>query len=72
MTVLPKKTVCFYFQAVVNQTISGLACGKTNPRTCCFSSVDRFNFLSELREAFIRTLKLDDEHIIAPKYSHLF
>ena len=30
------------------------------------------HFLSELREAFIRTLKLDDEHIIAPKHSHLF
>ena len=28
--------------------------------------------MSELREAFIRTLKLDDEHIIAPNHSHLF
>mgnify|MGYP000843419142 CR=1 FL=1 len=24
------------------------------------------------RQAFIRTLKLDDEHIIAPNHSHLF
>ncbi len=30
------------------------------------------HFLSELREAFIRTLNLDDEHTIAPKNSHLF
>lgn len=30
------------------------------------------HFLSELKEAFIRTLKLDDEHIIAPENSHLF
>ena len=28
--------------------------------------------LAELKEAFIRTLKLDDEHIIAPTHSHLF
>ena len=25
------------FQAVVNQTISGLACGKADPRQCCVS-----------------------------------
>ena len=30
------------------------------------------HFLSELRKAFIRTLNLDDEHIIAPNHSHLF
>ena len=30
------------------------------------------HFLSELKAAFIRTLKLDDEHIIAPENSHLF
>ena len=30
------------------------------------------HFLSELKEAFIRTLKLDEEHIIAPEHSHLF
>ena len=28
--------------------------------------------MSELRNSFIRTLNLDDEHIIAPKHSHLF
>ena len=59
------------FQAVVNQTISGLACGKPIRGHVAFLG-GPLHFLSELREAFIRTLKLDDEHIIAPKYSHLF
>ena len=45
---------------------------KTNSWSCCFSRRARLHFLSELREAFIRTFKLDDEHIIAPKHSHLF
>ena len=58
-------------QAVVNQTISGLACGKPIRGHVAFLG-GPLHFLSELREAFIRTLKLDDEHIIAPKYSHLF
>ncbi len=30
------------------------------------------HFLSELKEAFVRTLNLDDEHTIAPGHSHLF
>ena len=30
------------------------------------------HFLSELKTAFIRTLKLDDEHAIVPENSHLF
>ncbi|MEF9916244.1 MAG: acyl-CoA dehydratase activase-related protein [Lachnospiraceae bacterium] len=59
------------FQAVVNQTISGLACGKPIRGHVAFLG-GPLHFLSELREAFIRTLHLDDEHIIAPKYSHLF
>ncbi|MDD3402650.1 MAG: acyl-CoA dehydratase activase-related protein [Hespellia sp.] len=59
------------FQAVVNQTISGLACGKPIRGHVAFLG-GPLHFLPELREAFIRTLKLDDEHIIAPKYSHLF
>ena len=32
----------------------------------------RFTFLSELKTAFIRTLKLDEEHTIVPDNSHLF
>ena len=59
------------FQAVVNQTISGLACGKPIRGHVAFLG-GPLHFLSELKEAFIRTLKLDDEHTIAPKNSHLF
>ena len=59
------------FQAVVNQTISGLACGKPIRGHVAFLG-GPLHFLPELREAFIRTLNLDDEHIIVPKYSHLF
>ena len=59
------------FQAVVNQTISGLACGKPIRGHVAFLG-GPLHFLSELRNSFIRTLNLDDEHIIAPKHSHLF
>ncbi len=59
------------FQAVVNQTISGLACGKPIRGHVAFLG-GPLHFLSELRKAFIRTLKLDDEHTIAPHHSHLF
>ncbi|MGN0485464.1 MAG: acyl-CoA dehydratase activase-related protein [Lachnospiraceae bacterium] len=59
------------FQAVVNQTISGLACGKPIRGHVAFLG-GPLHFLSELREAFIRTLKLDDAHAILPENSHLF
>lgn len=59
------------FQAVVNQTISGLACGKPIKGHIAFLG-GPLHFLSELRTAFIRTLELDDEHIIFPDNSHLF
>ena len=59
------------FQAVVNQTISGLACGKPIRGNVAFLG-GPLHFLSELKEAFIRTLKLKDEQIIAPEHSHLF
>ncbi|BDZ81365.1 2-hydroxyacyl-CoA dehydratase [Claveliimonas bilis] len=59
------------FQAVVNQTISGLACGKPIRGHVAFLG-GPLHFLSELREAFVRTLKLDEEHTIAPNHSHLF
>ncbi len=59
------------FQAVVNQTISGLACGKPIRGNVAFLG-GPLHFLSELKESFIRTLKLTDEHIIAPNHSHLF
>jgi len=59
------------FQAVVNQTISGLACGKPIRGNIAFLG-GPLHFLSELRNAFIRTLKLTDEQIISPENSHLF
>ncbi|MCR5120477.1 MAG: 2-hydroxyacyl-CoA dehydratase [Lachnospiraceae bacterium] len=59
------------FQAVVNQTISGLACGKPIRGHVAFLG-GPLHFLSELKQAFIRTLKLDDEHIIDTTNSHLF
>ena len=59
------------FQAVVNQTISGLACGKPIRGHVAFLG-GPLHFLSELKTAFVRTLKLDDEHAIVPDNSHLF
>ncbi len=59
------------FQAVVNQTISGLACGKPIRGHVAFLG-GPLHFLSELRQTFIRTLKLDEEHTIIPEHSHLF
>lgn len=59
------------FQAVVNQTISGLACGKPIRGHVAFLG-GPLHFLSELRNSFIRTLNLDDEHAIMPENSHLF
>ncbi|MBR1390278.1 MAG: 2-hydroxyacyl-CoA dehydratase [Lachnospiraceae bacterium] len=59
------------FQAVVNQTISGLACGKPIRGHVAFLG-GPLHFLSELKASFIRTLKLDEEHTIAPEHSHLF
>ena len=59
------------FQAVVNQTISGLACGKPIRGHVAFLG-GPLHFLDQLKAAFIRTLKLDDEHIVDPDNSHLF
>lgn len=59
------------FQAVVNQTISGLACGKPIRGHVAFLG-GPLHFLTELKNAFIRTLKLDEEHTIIPDNSHLF
>ena len=59
------------FQAVVNQTISGLACGKPIRGNVAFLG-GPLHFLPELKNAFIRTLHLKDEEVIAPTHSHLF
>ena len=58
-------------QAVVNQSISGLACGKPIRGNVAFLG-GPLHFLTELKATFIRTLKLDDDHVIAPEHSHLF
>ena len=59
------------FQAVVNQTISGLACGKPIRGNVAFLG-GPLHFLTELKAAFIRTLNLTGDAIIAPENSHLF
>ena len=59
------------FQAVVNQTISGLACGKPIRGNVAFLG-GPLHFLTELKQAFIRTLNLKGDEIIAPEHSHLF
>ena len=58
-------------QAVVNQTVSGLACGKPIRGTVAFLG-GPLHYLPELKKAFIRTLKLDSEHTVDPENSHLF
>lgn len=57
------------FQAVVNQTISGLACGKPIRGNVAFLG-GPLHYLSELKEAFKRTLGLKNS--IDPDNSHLF
>jgi len=59
------------FQAVVNQTISGLACGKPIKGKVAFLG-GPLCFLDELRQRFIETLHLKDEEIIFPDHSELF
>ncbi len=59
------------FQAVVNQTISGLAQGKPIRGHVAFLG-GPLHFMPELRKAFIRTLHLQGSEIIEPENSHLF
>ena len=58
------------FQAVVNQTISGLACGRPIRGNIAFLG-GPLNYLSELRQRFIETLNLKDDEIIVPEEAHL-
>ena len=58
------------FQAVVNQTISGLACGRPIRGNVAFLG-GPLNYLSELRKRFIETLKLTEEQVIFPEEAHL-
>ena len=59
------------FQAVVNQTISGLACGHPIKGKVAFLG-GPLSFLSELRKRFIETLELPDEDVIFPEDSKFF
>ena len=59
------------FQAVVSQTISGLACGKPIRGNVAFLG-GPLHFLDQLRERFIKTLKLEGDAIIVPEDSQLF
>lgn len=59
------------FQAVVNQTISGLACGKPIRGNVAFLGGPLY-FMDQLRERFIETLGLTEDEIIFPQNSQLF
>ncbi|MCL1832391.1 MAG: acyl-CoA dehydratase activase-related protein, partial [Oscillospiraceae bacterium] len=59
------------YQSVVNQTISGLACGKPIRGKIAFLG-GPLHYLPNLRQRFIETLELKDEDIIFPDNANLF
>lgn len=59
------------FQAVANQTVSGLACGHPIRGYVAFLG-GPLQYLSELRHRFYETLHLDEEHRVLPENAHLF
>ena len=59
------------FQSVVTQTISGLACGRPIRGHIAFLG-GPLEYLPELRQSFIKTLKLTPEQVIHPQNAHLF
>lgn len=59
------------FQAVVIQTISGLACGRPIRGNVAFLG-GPLHFLSELRKRFIEVLHLHDNQVIFPENSELY
>lgn len=59
------------FQSVVNQTISGLACGKPIRGNVAFLG-GPLHYLPQLRRRFIETLNLRDDEVIVPKDANLF
>ncbi|MDO5115000.1 MAG: acyl-CoA dehydratase activase [Synergistaceae bacterium] len=59
------------FQAIVNQTIGGLACGRSITGRVAFLGGPLY-FLSELRKRFSETLRLSPERCIFPENPHLF
>ena len=58
-------------QAVVNQTISGLACGKPIKGNVIFLG-GPLNYLSMLKDRFIKTIDLKEDEIITPDDARLF
>lgn len=58
-------------QAVVNQTISGLACGKPIKGNVMFLG-GPLNYLDTLKNQFIKTLNLKEDEAIMPENGHLF
>ena len=59
------------FQAVVNQTISGLACGRQIKGNVAFLG-GPLSFLSELRKRFFETLKLGEDQVVFPQDGKYF
>ncbi len=59
------------FQAVVDQTVSGLAQGRTIEGKVLFLGGPLF-FLKGLRKAFVTSLGLDDEHAVFPNEAPVF
>ena len=59
------------FQAVVMQTISGLACGRPIRGDVAFLG-GPLHYLPQLRQRFIETLELSPQEVIVPAESHLF
>lgn len=58
------------FQAVVNQTIAGLAAGRKIKGNIAFLGGPLF-FMSELRQRFIETLNIAPENVIFPENPQL-
>ena len=59
------------FQAVVNQMISGLACGHPIKGKVAFLG-GPLEYLSELRKRFIETLELSEEDVVFPENAKYF
>ncbi|MFA5624473.1 MAG: acyl-CoA dehydratase activase-related protein [Bradymonadales bacterium] len=59
------------FQAVVNQTVSVLACGHPIRGKVALLG-GPLHFLGSLRESFITTLNLSDDEVLIPEDAHLF
>ncbi len=59
------------FQAVVDQTVGGLACGRSIRGNVAFLG-GPLNFLPELRKRFIESLKLAPENIFFPDNAQYF